>query len=462
ERVWLFPGWAIRKPVTPSRSHVHKRSATPTDGPFTLELKVAGYCTSLRPPEQASRAQRAFMRLARSFSALPRLPPAPSGSGSENASLRSYEEGTPPSGAGTPLMSPLLRAVITEEPEDIDLINLDSPGASGGNTPKEDQGEGRSPARKPTSLSLSTAPSSANYADIDPEELRTLHANLESRLQPFWASALPGRKVRLTVTLPAPPPPQHSPSPSTVLANLVPSTGDTVLLTTEVTTNAQGFFDERLLVPWDKLLRAGGSALSRLSSVSVRAEMVPLPTDTADQPLPAHPTQLSPPLEFPLPPPPSLRVISDIDDTVKHTGVLLGAKQVFHNVFVRHLDELVLDGVGEWYREMQAWGVGFHYVSNSPYELLPVIREFFDLAGLPHGSIKLKYYSPSAVFTGLWDSAAERKRAGVVEVLDAFPSSKFILIGDTGEQDMELYVQLAQERPTQVVGIFLRDVTPPS
>ncbi|KZT55233.1 hypothetical protein CALCODRAFT_356454 [Calocera cornea HHB12733] len=76
--------------------------------------------------------------------------------------------------------------------------------------------------------------------------------------------------------------------------------------------------------------------------------------------------------------------------------------------------------------------------------------------------MKLKYYSPSAVFTGLWDSAAERKRAGVVEVLDAFPTAKFILIGDTGEQDMELYVQLAQERPAQVVAIFLRDVTPPS
>jgi len=135
---------------------------------------------------------------------------------------------------------------------------------------------------------------------------------------------------------------------------------------------------------------------------------------------------------------------------------------VFHNVFVRHLDELVLEGVGEWYREMEQWGCGFHYVSNSPYELLPVIKDFFEIAGLPQGSIKLKYYSPSAVFTGLWDSAADRKRGGVVELLNAFPDAKFILIGDTGEQDMELYVQLAQERPAQVVGIFLRDVTPPS
>jgi hypothetical protein len=64
---------------------------------------------------------------------------------------------------------------------------------------------------------------------------------------------------------------------------------------------------------------------------------------------------------------------------------------------------------------------------------------------------------------GLWgESAAERKRGNVVEVLDSFPESKFILVGDTGEQDLELYSALAQERPHQIIGIFLRDVTPPT
>jgi hypothetical protein len=63
--------------------------------------------------------------------------------------------------------------------------------------------------------------------------------------------------------------------------------------------------------------------------------------------------------------------------------------------------------------------------------------------------------------TGLWgESAADRKRGNVVEVLDSFPESKFILVGDTGEQDLELYSALAEERPHQIIAIFLRDVTP--
>lgn len=62
---------------------------------------------------------------------------------------------------------------------------------------------------------------------------------------------------------------------------------------------------------------------------------------------------------------------------------------------------------------------------------------------------------------GLWgESAAERKRGNVVEVLDSFPESKFILVGDTGEQDLELYSALAEERPHQIIAVFLRDVTP--
>ena len=54
---------------------------------------------------------------------------------------------------------------------------------------------------------------------------------------------------------------------------------------------------------------------------------------------------------------------------------------------------------------------------------------------------------------------ASRKRTGVVEVLDAFPRSRFFLIGDTGEQDLELYACLAAERPDQIAGVFLRDAT---
>jgi phosphatidate phosphatase APP1 len=60
-----------------------------------------------------------------------------------------------------------------------------------------------------------------------------------------------------------------------------------------------------------------------------------------------------------------IRVISDIDDTVKLSGVHCGARAVFHNVFVKDLEDNLIPGMGEWYSEMWRRGVRFHYVVSS-------------------------------------------------------------------------------------------------
>jgi len=55
------------------------------------------------------------------------------------------------------------------------------------------------------------------------------------------------------------------------------------------------------------------------------------------------------------------------------------------------------------------------------------------------GSIKLRSYAGKSLFSGLLSAPAARKRAGVLDIIEAFPDSKFILVGDSGEQDLELY-----------------------
>lgn len=111
---------------------------------------------------------------------------------------------------------------------------------------------------------------------------------------------------------------------------------------------------------------------------------------------------------------------------------------------------------------MHKLGAPIHYVSNGPVELAEVIRDFMHSAGLPVGQIKLKEYSGgSQMVTNMWEPAGQRKRANLVDVLSHFPDSKFILIGDSGEQDLEIYSTLASEFPEQIIAIFIRDVTTP-
>ena len=70
----------------------------------------------------------------------------------------------------------------------------------------------------------------------------------------------------------------------------------------------------------------------------------------------------------------------------------------------------------------------------------------------------MRSYGTRTLFSGLLSPAADRKRDGVLEVLTSFPKSRFILIGDSGEQDLELYANVAHDHPEKILGIFIRDV----
>ncbi|CAI6268564.1 unnamed protein product [Periconia digitata] len=150
-------------------------------------------------------------------------------------------------------------------------------------------------------------------------------------------------------------------------------------------------------------------------------------------------------------------VISDIDDTIKHSAISSGAREIFRNAFIRDLEDLTIDGVKDWYNRMAGLGVTFHYVSNSPWQLYPVISKYFSLAGLPAGSFHLKQYS--GMLQGIFEPVAERKKSTMDKIARDFPDRKFILIGDSGEADLEVYTDFVLENPGRVIAVFIRDVT---
>ncbi|OAG07043.1 uncharacterized protein CC84DRAFT_1089231 [Paraphaeosphaeria sporulosa] len=150
-------------------------------------------------------------------------------------------------------------------------------------------------------------------------------------------------------------------------------------------------------------------------------------------------------------------VISDIDDTIKHSAISSGAREIFRNAFIRELGDLTIDGVREWYNKMADMGVKFHYVSNSPWQLYPVISKYFSLAGLPNGSFHLKQYS--GMLQGIFEPVAERKKGTLDKIARDFPERKFILVGDSGEADLEVYTDFVLENPGRVIAVFIRDVT---
>ena len=155
--------------------------------------------------------------------------------------------------------------------------------------------------------------------------------------------------------------------------------------------------------------------------------------------------------------PSGVSVISDIDDTIKHSAISSGAREIFRNVFIRDFGDLSIPGVKDWYNRMADMGVKFHYVSNSPWQLYPVLTAFFAMAGFPAGSFHLKQYS--GMFQGIFEPVAERKKSTLEKIMRDFPDRRFLLVGDSGEADLEVYTDVVLENPGRILGVFIRDVT---
>ena len=149
-------------------------------------------------------------------------------------------------------------------------------------------------------------------------------------------------------------------------------------------------------------------------------------------------------------------IISDVDDTIKHSNVG-NRRDLFRNTFTRTFVPVL--GMPELYRDCAIAGTAFHFVSGSPWQLYEPIHEFCRAEGYPFGSFHLKRFRFREAARKLRMSPQKaHKRAAIEPILAAFPDRKFVLIGDSGEQDPEIYGHLSREFPGQVSGIFIRAI----
>jgi phosphatidate phosphatase APP1 len=149
-------------------------------------------------------------------------------------------------------------------------------------------------------------------------------------------------------------------------------------------------------------------------------------------------------------------VISDIDDTLKVTHVTR-KRSLLENTFLRPFEAVL--GMADVYRRWAADGVAFHYVSSSPWQLFSPLRELFEQMQLPIGAFHLSSFSfQNHVLHRVWMLRKRAKLNVLQNLLQSFPQRKFSLIGDSGERDPEIYGALARRYPSQIAGIFIREL----
>lgn len=152
-----------------------------------------------------------------------------------------------------------------------------------------------------------------------------------------------------------------------------------------------------------------------------------------------------------------LSVVSDIDDTIKDSGVA-DRRTLLLNTFLRPF--AAVPGMAARYRTLAgADGVRFHYVSSSPIQLLAPLLAFLEESGFPEGSLHLREATAWRTLIPREATAQARKRAAIARLLDDFPHRDFALVGDASEADPEIYGAIARDHPAQVCAILIRDAS---
>jgi phosphatidate phosphatase APP1 len=153
-------------------------------------------------------------------------------------------------------------------------------------------------------------------------------------------------------------------------------------------------------------------------------------------------------------------LVSDIDDTVMVTWLPRPFIAAW-NTFVR--DESAraeVPGMSELYREYQQAHPGAFvlYLSTGAWNTAPFLRRFLRRHRFPVGPLLLTDWGPTN--TGWFRSGREHKLGALRRLRVELPHVRWLLVGDDGQHDPDIYSTVAREAPDRVRAVLLRELTP--
>ncbi|WP_026775347.1 App1 family protein [Polaribacter sp. Hel_I_88] len=155
-------------------------------------------------------------------------------------------------------------------------------------------------------------------------------------------------------------------------------------------------------------------------------------------------------------------VVSDIDDTILHTGVIskLKWKLLINTFFRAPFKRKALKGSSEFYSLLHLGKSGknanpFFYVSHSPWNLYRYLEYFLHNNSFPKGAILLR--TMKNMMHKNTDEKPQKQKE-IINILKTYPDLPFILIGDAGEHDADIYMEIVKNHPKRIKAIFLRSV----
>lgn len=154
-----------------------------------------------------------------------------------------------------------------------------------------------------------------------------------------------------------------------------------------------------------------------------------------------------------------LGLVSDIDDTVIVT-MLPRPLLAFRNTFLLPESERrPVAGMAELYRQVvdEHPDVFVVYLSTGAWNTARPLTGFLERHGYPRGPLLMTDWGPTS--EGWFRSGQAHKHAQLERLLEELPGLGWLLVGDDGQHDPEIYAAVAAQHPDRVLGVAIRQLT---
>jgi len=158
-----------------------------------------------------------------------------------------------------------------------------------------------------------------------------------------------------------------------------------------------------------------------------------------------------------------LGIITDLDDTILISDVTDRSRLVRKTLFENYAQRHAVAGTAKYFshlvqRNPQPAAAPLFYLSASPRQLHTGIQTFLDRNGFPGGVLITRKITNDQTGDPLTDPV-RYKITRIEQLLTVLPQVRFVLVGDDGERDPEIYDEIHRRHPERIEAVWIRRVS---
>jgi len=153
-------------------------------------------------------------------------------------------------------------------------------------------------------------------------------------------------------------------------------------------------------------------------------------------------------------------IVSDVDDTVMVTALPRPLLAAWHTFVLDEHARMAVPGMAVLYERITTAhpGAAVFYLSTGAWNVAPALNRFLARHLYPAGPLLLTDWGPT---NDRWfRSGRAHKRATLARLAREFPHMRWLLVGDDGQHDEEIYAEFAAMHPDNVAAIAIRRLSP--